>query len=49
MRGSGLGWSDLGEPCRVLSILARIGPKTDHGGIFGEGWLSGSDSLNRMI
>ena len=31
MRGSGLGWSDLGEPGRVLSTLARIGPKTDHG------------------
>ena len=27
MRGSGLGWSDLGEPGRVLSTLARIGPK----------------------
>ena len=32
MRSSGLGWSDLGEPCRVLSVLARKGPKTDHGG-----------------
>jgi len=31
MRGSGLGWSDLGEPCRVLSTLARIGPKADRG------------------
>jgi mannose-1-phosphate guanylyltransferase len=30
MRGSGLGWSDLGEPCRVLSVLARKGPKTEH-------------------
>ena len=32
MRGSGLGWSDLGEPCRVLATRARIGPKTDHDG-----------------
>ena len=31
MRGSGLGWSDLGEPYRVLSTLARIGPKADRG------------------
>jgi mannose-1-phosphate guanylyltransferase len=31
MRGSGFGWSDLGEPCRVLSALARKGPKAEHG------------------
>jgi mannose-1-phosphate guanylyltransferase len=31
MRSSGLGWSDLGEPHRVLSVLARKGPKTEHG------------------
>jgi mannose-1-phosphate guanylyltransferase len=30
MRGSGLGWSDLGEPHRVLSVLARKGPKAEH-------------------
>ena len=30
MRGSGLGWSDLGEPCRVFSVLARKGPETEH-------------------
>jgi mannose-1-phosphate guanylyltransferase len=26
---SGLGWSDLGEPARVLSLLARKGPKAE--------------------
>jgi mannose-1-phosphate guanylyltransferase len=30
MRGSALGWSDLGEPHRVLSVLAGKGPKTEH-------------------
>ncbi len=30
MRCSGLGWSDLGEPDRVLSVLARKGPKADY-------------------
>jgi mannose-1-phosphate guanylyltransferase len=27
---SGLGWSDLGEPARVLSLFARKGPKADN-------------------
>ncbi len=27
---SGLGWSDLGEPARVLSLLARKRPKAEH-------------------
>jgi mannose-1-phosphate guanylyltransferase len=31
LRGSGLGWSDVGEPRRVLSVLARKGPKAEHG------------------
>jgi mannose-1-phosphate guanylyltransferase len=30
MRCSGLGWSDLGEPDRVLSVLARKSPKAEY-------------------
>ena len=30
MPGSGLGWSDLGEPVRVLSVLARKGANTEY-------------------
>lgn len=30
LRSSGLGWSDLGEPARVLSVLARKGPRSEY-------------------
>lgn len=30
IRGSSLGWSDLGEPARVLSVLARKEPKAEY-------------------
>jgi len=33
LRASGLGWSDLGEPARVFSVLARKGPKSGYGRI----------------
>lgn len=31
LRGTGLGWSDLGEPSRVLSVLARKGVQPEWG------------------
>lgn len=31
LRGKGLGWSDLGEPDRVLSVLKRKGLQTEWG------------------
>ena len=31
LRATGLGWSDLGEPGRVLSVLERKGVQTDWG------------------
>ena len=30
LRGTGLGWSDLGEPSRVFSVLKRKGVETEH-------------------
>jgi hypothetical protein len=30
LRGTGLGWSDLGEPSRVFSVLRRKGVETEH-------------------
>jgi len=47
LRGTGLGWSDLGEPSRVLSILDRKnvgteqGLKPDHG----ERWCAAAETV----
>jgi len=37
LRATGLGWSDLGEPGRVLSVLERKGVHTDWGFTLGSG------------
>jgi mannose-1-phosphate guanylyltransferase len=37
LRGIGLGWSDLGVPCRVLSLLESKGVQTEWGSKQG-GW-----------
>ena len=48
-RGTGLGWSDLGEPSRVLSILDRKnvrkewGAKPDHE----EKWPAAAEAVAR--
>jgi mannose-1-phosphate guanylyltransferase len=39
LRGTGLGWSDLGDPSRVLSILERKGVQTAWGDIPSDGDL----------